>query len=143
MPRFSWEEIKELLEKSISEGFEAELRLGFADKAQEYMLIIYEDGCSFGRCGRPEEQTIEWFDTLDALYAAEQADGILLERDWGKISWMECLDFEMLGYCEEQIKKQSICSAFLCRFVLYARSATPPHLGRKLLPRAIFPAPAF
>lgn len=100
MPKFSWEEIKELLEKSISEGFEAELRLGFADRAQEYMLIIYEDGCSFGRCGRPEEQTIEWFDTLDALYAAEQADGILLERDWGKISWMECLDFEMLGYWE-------------------------------------------
>lgn len=100
MPKFSWEEIKELLEKSISEGFEAELRLGFSDKAQEYMLIIYEDGCSFGRCGRPEEQTIEWFDTLDALYAAEQADGILLERDWGKISWMECLDFEMLGYWE-------------------------------------------
>lgn len=100
MPKFSWEEIKELLEKSISEGFEAELRLGFADKAQEYMLIIYEDGCSFGRCGRPEEQTIEQFDTLDALYAAEQVDGILLERDWGKISWMECLDFEMLGYWE-------------------------------------------
>jgi len=56
--------------------------------------------CSFGRCGRPEEQTIERVDTLDALYAAEQVDGILLERDWGKISWMECLDFEMLGYWE-------------------------------------------
>ena len=28
----------------------------------------------------------------------EQADGILLERDWGKISWMECLDFSSRNY---------------------------------------------
>ena len=100
MPRFSFEEIKELLQKSISEGFEAELRLCFQGRAHEYMLIIYEAGCSFGRCGRPEEQTIARYDTLDALYAAEQVDGILLERDWEQISEMECLDFEILGYWE-------------------------------------------
>lgn len=98
MPKFSWEEIKELLQKSISEGFEAELRLGFAGNPQEYMLIIYEDCCSFGRCGKPEQQTIARYGTLDALYAAEQVDGILLGRDWGKINQMECLDFEILGY---------------------------------------------
>ena len=48
MARYTFEEIKELLLKSINESHaEAELRLTFNDKSNEYMIIIYDDHCAF------------------------------------------------------------------------------------------------
>lgn len=38
--------------------------------------------------------------TLDELYMAEQIAGIILERDWEKIEWFDCVDFEMQGFWE-------------------------------------------
>lgn len=99
MLRLSFEEIKTLLLKSINEyGFEAELSLTFADRSNEYMIIIYEDHCSFQKCGGVEEQGGEYnYATLDELYRAQQIDNIILERDWNKISDMDCVEFDMLG----------------------------------------------
>ena len=37
------------------------------------------------------------FASIDALYRAEQIDGIVLERDWGDICGFDCMDFEILG----------------------------------------------
>lgn len=99
MAKYTFEEIKKLLLKSINEeNFEAELRLTFKDKSNDYMIIIYDDFCSFGRCGKIEEQTIAEYKTLDEMYKAQQVDNIILERDWNNITEFECLDFEILGY---------------------------------------------
>ena len=52
----------------------------------EYCLIAYDDHCSFhgeGSIHIPSEEVD--FDTLDELFAAEQIDGICLDRDWDKI----------------------------------------------------------
>lgn len=99
MAEFTFEEIRELLLKSIQEhDCEAELSLRFADKQCTYMIIIYETYCSFQRCGRGEEMSGEYqFATLDELYQAEQIDGILLERDWDKITEFDCFEFDVLG----------------------------------------------
>lgn len=99
MARYTFEKIKELLLKSINENhIEAELRLTFNDKSNEYMIIIYDDHCAFQRCGKIEEQTVANYKTLDEMYKAQQVDNIILERDWDKIIEFDCVDFEMLGY---------------------------------------------
>lgn len=99
MAKYTSEEIKALLLKSINEDhIESELRLTFNDKSNEYMIIIYDDHCSFQRCGKLEEQTVANYKTLDEMYKAQQVDNIILERDWDKIIEFDCVDFEMLGY---------------------------------------------
>lgn len=101
MAKYTFEEIKALLLKSINEDhIEAELRLTFNDKSNEYMIIIYDDHCSFQRCGKLEEQTVANYKTLDEMYKAQQVDNIVLERDWNKIIEFGCVDFEMSGYWE-------------------------------------------
>lgn len=99
MTNYTFEAIKELLSKSIHEyGFEPELRLCFLDNPNEYMIIIYDDHCSFQRCGAPEKASGEYnFESLDELYKAQQIDDIILERDWEKVKHLECTDFEILG----------------------------------------------
>ena len=100
MAKYSFEEIKKLLLKCISENhIETELRIVFDDKSYEYMIIVYDDHCSFQRCGKKEEQSGEYiYKTLDELYKSQQIDDILLERDWDKIKNFDCADFELLGY---------------------------------------------
>ncbi len=95
MPIYDFETIKVLLQKSIQNGWEAELTLGMNHK--EYMIIIYDDHCSFQRCGYKDGSGEYDFLSLDELYVAEQVDGIILERDWGKIQYLDCVDFEMQG----------------------------------------------
>ena len=99
MLSFTFAEIKTLLLKSISEyRCEAELRLIFSDRPCDYMIIIYEDHCSFQRCGNVKEQSGEYdYATLDELYLAQQIDDIFLKRDWDKIIDIDCMDFDMLG----------------------------------------------
>jgi hypothetical protein len=99
MITYTFEEIKKRLLKSIKEyRCEAELRLLFKDKRYEYMIIIYDDHCSFQRCGREKEQSGEYnYATLDALYKANQVDDIILERDWKNIVDIDCIDFDILG----------------------------------------------
>ena len=99
MPKYTFEEIKALLLKCINEHkWEAELTLTFSDKPDEYMIIIYEDHCSFQRCGTAEKQSGEYnCATLDKLYSAEQMDGIVLEKDCNNIIDFNCCDFDILG----------------------------------------------
>lgn len=103
MTNYTFEDIKGLLLKSIREhGFESELRLRFHDNPNEYMIIIYNNHCSFQRCGTPEKASGEYnFESLDELYKAQQIDDIVLERDWEKVRDLECIDFDILGlwYC--------------------------------------------
>jgi len=100
MAKYTFEEIKALLLKCINENhIEAELRLIFADKKHDYMIVIYDDHCSFQRCGTQEEQSGEYnYKTLDELYKAQQIDDIILEKDWDKIQEFDCIDFEISGY---------------------------------------------
>ena len=102
MPQFTFEEIKAFLLKCINEyECEAELSLKFSDRPNEYMIIIYEDHCSFQRCGNAKEQSGEYeYATLDGLYTAQLIDDIILERDWNKITDIECMDFDILGFGE-------------------------------------------
>lgn len=100
MSKFTFAEIKAFLLKSINEyGCEAELSLKFSDRSNGYMIIIYEDHCSFQRCGNAKEQSGEYdYATLDELYTAKLIDDIILERDWNKIIDIDCMDFDILGF---------------------------------------------
>jgi len=93
--------IKDLLQKSIENGWEAELTLYM--NHMEYMIIIYDDHCSFQRCGYKNGSGEYDFSSLDELYVAEQVDGIILKRDWEKIEYFDCVDFEMQGFWREDI----------------------------------------
>ena len=96
MAEYDFETIKTLLHKSIENGWEAELTLYI--NSREYMIIIYDDHCSFQRCDYKDGSGEYDFTSLDELYAAEQVDGIILERDWEKIEYFDCVDFEMQGF---------------------------------------------
>ncbi len=51
MEKYTFEEIKDLLLKSINENdCESELTIRFIDRDNVYMIIIYDDHCSFQRC---------------------------------------------------------------------------------------------
>lgn len=95
----TFDDIKRLLLKSIREHhFESELSLYFNDNPNEYMIIVYDDHCSFQRCGKPGVASGECsYESLDELYKAQQVDDIVLERDWGTVSDLECTDFDLLG----------------------------------------------
>ena len=95
MAVYHFKTIKALLEKSIENGFEAELTLYLNHK--EYMIIIYKDYCSFQRCGYKDGSGERKFLSLEELYQAEQVDQIVLERDWEKIEDMECFEFDILN----------------------------------------------
>ena len=95
MEKFDFETIKALLLQSIKNGFEAELTLYIDNR--EYMIIIYDDHCSFQRCGYLDGSGEYRFPSLDVLYEAEQIDGIILARDWDKIEWFDCMDFDAQG----------------------------------------------
>lgn len=96
MVTYDFQTIKELLQKSIENGWEAELTLYMNNR--EYMIIIYDDHCSFQRCGYKDGSGEYNFSSLDELYAAEQVDGIILKGDWDKIENFDCVDFEMQGF---------------------------------------------
>ncbi len=97
--RYTFEEIKKLLLKCIREyQWEAELSLYFENNPNEYMIIIYEDHCSFQRCSCPNKGSGEFrFASLDELYEANLADGFCLKNDWKKIVEFDCMDFEMFN----------------------------------------------
>lgn len=98
MSGYTFEEIKGLLLHCIEQfQCEAELRLKFTGRPYEYMIIIYDDHCSFLRCGIGEQGGERRFASIDALYRAEQIDGIVLERDWDDICGFDSMDFEILG----------------------------------------------
>lgn len=90
---YTFQEIKTFLETSIKNGIEAELKLYL--NHQEYMIIIYEDHCSFQRCSYQNGSGEYYFSGLDALYQAKQIDDICLERDWDKIEDWECFEFDL------------------------------------------------
>ena len=96
MVTYDFQTIKDLLQKSIENGCEAELTLYMNHR--EYMIIIYDDHCSFQRCGYKDGSGEYDFLSLDELYVAEQVDGIILKRDWEKIEYFDGVDFEIQGF---------------------------------------------
>lgn len=88
-----FEQLKKLAEDNVSQGGEPEIWLNFCDKKNDYMIIAFEDKCSFQRCGAYDGSGEFFYDTLDELYETETVDGILLKRDWDKIT--EIWSFEI------------------------------------------------
>ena len=63
MVTYDFQTIKDLLQKSIENGCEAELTLYMNHR--EYMIIIYDDHCSFQRCGYKDGSREYDFSSLD------------------------------------------------------------------------------
>ena len=90
----SFERLKTLAEKSVSRDEEPEIWIRFSDKPNDYMIIAFEDKCSFQRCSTPHRGEYReyngsgelFYKSLEELYETETVDGILLKRDWGKIT---------------------------------------------------------
>jgi len=68
MTAYDFETIKNLLQKSIKNGWEAELTLYINNR--KYMIIIYDDYCSFQRCGHKNGSGGYRFASLDELNVA-------------------------------------------------------------------------
>ncbi len=74
--------------KKIYELFpgEPEFCIYFEDKDDEYMIIKYDDGPTFQRCGTSEIASGEIkFKSLDELFNTTTIDSITLKNDWKKI----------------------------------------------------------
>lgn len=80
MINYSFEKIKDMLLECIYvHKCEAELTLKFLGNTNEYMVIIYDDHCSFQRCGTQGRRSGECnYKTLDELYVSRQVDEIVL-----------------------------------------------------------------
>lgn len=97
----TFEQLKTLAESCVSRGGEPEIWINFSDKKGDYMIIAFEDKCSFQRCATQGFKTFDgsgelFYDSLDELYKTETVDGILLKRDWDKITDIWSYDIEEL-----------------------------------------------
>ena len=90
--KYSFEQIKEFLKELLEKYCEPELSIWIDNT--EYMIILHSDGCTFQKCNGKAEALD--FETLDELYVSTVYDGIVLERDWDKITKFECYDFDYL-----------------------------------------------
>ncbi|MBQ7314778.1 MAG: hypothetical protein IJW83_02060 [Clostridia bacterium] len=90
--KYSFEQIKSYLQELLETYCEPELSLWIKDR--EYMIILYDDYCSFQTCDGTMK--VLNFASLDELYTAEVYDGIVLKNDWDRISKIECIDFDYL-----------------------------------------------
>ena len=90
---YSFEQVKEYLSE-ILEHFD-EPELGLWINGSEYMIILYENYCSFQKSGSKTE--ILKFASLDELYVAQVLDGIVLKNDWNTIEKLECYSFGYLN----------------------------------------------
>ncbi len=75
---------------------EPEIWIEFSDKNSKYMIIVYEDRVTFQRCGAYDGSGEIPFPALDELYETETVDGIMLKRDWDKIT--DIYSFELESY---------------------------------------------
>ena len=66
-------------------GNEPEFYIIFSDMASEYMIIKYDDGPTFQRCGYQDGSGEYKYPSLDVLFSSDTDDGINLSRDWSKI----------------------------------------------------------
>ena len=94
MAIYSFEEIKIRLNELVKNNFEPELSLFMYGK--EYMIIAYEDHCSFQRCGFNNGSGEVNYINLEELYNAETIDNIQLKRNWNDIEDIDCFDFGFL-----------------------------------------------
>lgn len=100
----TFEQLKALAENNVAQGGEPEIWINFSDRKNDYMLIAFDGRCSFQRCATPgwnkygeyDGSEESFYSTLDELYETETVDGILLKRDWDKITniWSFEIDFE-------------------------------------------------
>lgn len=95
----TFERMKALTEKLVLHGGEPEIWINFSDKTNDYMIIAFEDKCSFQRCATQGFTVFDgsgefFYKDLDELYETETVDGILLKRDWNKITdiWSDVFD---------------------------------------------------
>lgn len=100
----TFEELKKIALRHAD--MEPEIFLNFSDKTGDYLIIVFEDKCSFQRCGTqgvsPFDGSDELFyKTLDELYETETVDGILLKRDWDKLTSIH--SFELENIAEEKL----------------------------------------
>lgn len=100
----TFEQLKKLAENNVSQGGEPEIWLKFSDKKNDYMIIAFDGKCSFQRCATQNRRTYVggydgsgefFYKSLNELYETETVDGILLKRDWDKITdiWSFEIDF--------------------------------------------------
>ena len=68
---------------------EPEFYIIFKNRHCDYMIIKYEDGPTFQRCGDLESRGGEIkYNTLDELFYSDTIDGINLYRDWNEIDYI-------------------------------------------------------
>lgn len=96
----TFERMKALAEKLVLHGGEPEIWINFSDRKNDYMIIAFEDKCSFQRCATQGRRKYDgsgelFYKTLDELYETETVDGILLKRDWDKITDIWSDDFDI------------------------------------------------
>ncbi|MDE6030892.1 MAG: hypothetical protein K2G32_04655 [Oscillospiraceae bacterium] len=90
----TFEELKKLIREDVEKGNEPEVWLII--NGAEYMIIGFDGKCSFQRCGARGTGSGEfYYKSLDELYETETVDGIVLKRDWNKITEIYSYDLDI------------------------------------------------
>jgi len=92
VPKYSFCDIKKIFTGEFFHGCEPELTLHMYGK--EYMIIFYENACSFQRCGYKDGSGEIFYNSLEDLYNTKTIDNILLKRDWNDIAGFECHEWD-------------------------------------------------
>lgn len=87
----SYEKFKKKYDAYVP-GAKAEFEIYFKNKETSYMIIKYDDCCTFQRCGNNQSGEIR-FESLDELVNTKTIDDIVLIEEWDNIEdilWNAC-----------------------------------------------------
>lgn len=88
----TFEDLKKLMQANRM----SEPEVWLVINGKEYMIIGFTGKCSFQRCGAKGTGSGElWYKSLDELYETETVDGIVLKRDWDKITEIYSYDLDI------------------------------------------------
>ena len=88
----------EFLYDASGPGAEPEFYVYFDNYDTEYMIIKFDKGPSFQRCG-PDWSGETFYKSLKELYTADLIDGLNLKRDWNRIICITPVHCEWDSYC--------------------------------------------
>ena len=84
MKKYTYDRLRGMLEECFEDDYNHEIDIRI--DGRKYMIFLFEDHCIFRRI---EDESEMRFDSIDEMCSAELFDGIIIQRDYEKVTKVE------------------------------------------------------
>ena len=120
MKKYTYDSIRGMLEECFEDDYNHEIDIRI--DGRKYMIFLFEDHCAFRRCEDEAEMT---FKDINEMCSAELFDGVIIKRDYEKITKVEGY-----AYLSNQADDESVWS--------YETKAIEQIIYNSMIPAALF-----